>query len=291
MKFFYILFPLLLVFGLIVYSGEEITTLRVVVSGEQEITTSVGTDSIIILGGTLHLTPEASVTKTLYVIDGEVFIDGEVENIIQLGGHILIKEQGVVSGTVSVFSGTFESVNSVETEEVQQYFARLTQQDSDTFTDKLRTALIQLAVVLLAAFLVSSYLPSILSRSIVEYKESFSINLAYGILLLVVTPPVLFILIYTGILIPIAVLLLVISAVTALLAYILLGATIGTVILNIFHKPAVSIVYSTCIGVTFLHVFVYSISILPLLTLLVVGTPLLASVGQILRSRFGFIST
>lgn len=291
MKFFYLIVPLFITSLIMVYQGEEISTVRLVLSGDQEIHTPLNDDSVVVVNGTLHLTPEAQVTKTLYMVGGELLLSGTVDNIVQLGGKVHVNDSGTINGHLSVFGGEYTSENVIAVEESEQFFSRLAQSSNEpyTFSTHVRTFFGQLAILLLIAFGIAKYFPTLLTRTITGFKNSFATNLAYGILLLLVVPSLLFILVFTGILIPVALVLIGISSLMLLLGYILLGATFGELIVRTMKGKERSLVYSTLAGVVALHLSVTIISFVPILTLFVMGTLMLASVGELFSSRFGLL--
>jgi len=270
-----------------VYSGKLILDGDVTVQPGQ-----VEAAEILLLNGTLTVAESARLEGDVYQFLGDLTINGEVDgNVLQFGGNLALGPQAIIRGDLTLsgdlLSGTPEQVvdgevirsgSGVPVNQINTTLNRLSQ--------GLRLLIELLGLSLLAYGLVGAF-PVHFNHISATLGNHFIVSLAMGLLAGLVGLSLAVQMIFTVVLIPVALLCLLLFGVAALLGWIGFGVLIGGWLVDRF-KSRWSPQITAAVGTLVCTLLVRLLNQVPLigdtLSLLLIVTAL----GAVFLTRFGW---
>ncbi len=270
-----------------VYSGKLILDGDVTVQPGQ-----VEAAEILLLNGTLTVAESARLEGDVYQFLGDLTINGEVDgNVLQFGGNLALGPQAIIRGDLTLsgdlLSGTPEQV--VDGEVIRGGAGAPVNQINTTLTrlsQGLRLLIELLGLSLLAYGLTKAF-PLHFNHIRGALSKHFIVSLAMGLLVGLVGLSLAVQMIFTVVLIPVALLSLVLFAVAILLGWIGFGVLVGGWLIDRFKlqwSPQLTAGAGT-LAVTFLFRLLNQLPLIGgTLSLLLIVTAL----GAVFLTRFGW---
>lgn len=98
--------PLLIVTLLLLSaSGAEPDTMSIVFDGDQTLDDAGGDSAVVVGGGSVTVPANASVSAPLFVVGGDLRVEGDVEDVRVLAGNLTVTESAAVTGQLEVIGG------------------------------------------------------------------------------------------------------------------------------------------------------------------------------------------
>jgi hypothetical protein len=269
------------------FSGTLIT------QGEHVIQAGEFLEGVILLtGGNLHLDDEAQVRGAIYVLDGSLVVEGDVEGDISiLGGRLSLAPGAEIGGTLNIGGGVVEQAPGATVGEVvESDFETILNLDlaraGPTLAEQVRDFLLQAVALSLLAALAARFLPQPLARvgqAMREYPVAAS---AYGLLVGIVAPALLVVMAFTLVLIPLSTLGLLFLTVAALYGILGLSLLVGRYLASRVQKELATPVQAVA-GAWIVMAFIFMVQYVPLLGGLIPLLLAATGLGATLLTRFG----
>jgi cytoskeletal protein CcmA (bactofilin family) len=273
-------------------AGTESYSSRIIFSGEHQLAGEVAAyGDLIILDGHVQVPSGSRVTGSVYMLNGDLTMLGEVEgDLTILGGSLTLGPGSNVAGDLNKGSSdvTIEPGSRVRGRITEGYglpteWAR----SSPSFPEQLRSSLLQIVMMILLALLMKRFLPRPLKRIELTIKDHAVISLAVGVLSAVIGLVLFIQLAFTVILIPVSI---------AGLGLIYLLASVGWIAIGGLLADALQprlpanlpprLIYLVCVSLV--SIAIDALGYVPLL-----GAPLVllsasVGIGSGLLTRLGF---
>lgn len=280
------LVPLLLVVLLMISAGGVgVETAELVFEGEHEMTEHRG--ALIVGDATVTVPADAEITGPVYVIGGELRIDGTVEgNVTQLSGTLTAEDGAVIGGQLQYIGGQERIADGATiTERTAVELVPAEPTPIAAYTPLILTTL----VLALAGAWLSRTKRALLDNVGTAVREHPVISFTVGTLLSVTFLAVFVFMAFTLILLPVTILGLVMGLLTIGYGVIALGHLVGqrleTLITRRFETLPVEL--ATALGVVGIILLLQVLGRIPIVGDIVVGATLLIGLGAVVLTYFG----
>lgn len=272
------LIPLLILALLLLSAGgADVETAEFVIEGDHEVTDHRG--ALIVGDATVTVPPDAEVPGPVYVIGGELRVEGTVAgDVTQLAGVLALEDGAAIEGRLQHVAGTERIADGAVVAE--RTTVEVTRNDPGPVAAYLPTALATLALALAGAWL-SRRWPTLLENVGATARDHALISLTVGGLVFVTFLSVFVFMAFTLVLVPVSLLGLLLGAAAVAYGVVALGYLVG----RRLETPRVGL--ATALGVAIVVVLLEASSAVPVVgDLLAIGL-LLTGFGAVVLTYFG----
>lgn len=218
------LIPLLIIALLLISTGgAEVETAEFIIEGDLDITEHRG--ALIVGDATVTVPPDADVSGPIYVIGGELHIEGTVSgDVTQLSGSLVVDDEAAIDGRLQHIAGTEDISDDARIAERTN--TEVAPAEPSPVGASLPTVLTTVILALGGAWL-SQRRPTLLDNVGTTAREHTLVSLTVGGLVFVTFLSLFVFMAFTLVLIPVAILGLLIGAVIIAYGVVSLGYLIG----------------------------------------------------------------
>lgn len=191
-------------------AGADSYSSRIIFSGEHQLAGEVAAyGDLILLDGHVQVPSGSRVTGSVYMINGDLTMLGEVDgNLTILGGSLTLGSGSTVAGDLNKGSSdvTIQPGSQVQGR-ITDRFGLPTEwaRSSPSFNEQLRSSLLQIVMMILLALFMKRFLPRPLKRIEHTIKDHALVSIAVGALSAVIGLVLFIQLAFTVILIPVSI--------------------------------------------------------------------------------------
>lgn len=272
------LIPLLIVALLMISAGgAEVETAELVMEGDHEITEHRG--ALIVGDATVTIPADADVSGPIYVIGGELHVQGRVTgDVTQLSGALEVADGAIIDGELQHIAGTETLSDGVQIGE--RTTVEITPAEPDPVAAFVPNILLT-SILALAGGWITRRRPGLLDNIGTAAHEHPVVSLTIGALLFVTFLAVFVFMAFTLVLIPVSLLGLFVGLLSIGYGILAWGYLVGTQL----RISRVDI--ATSAGVVAVMVFLYGIGFIPVIGELVTIGVLLTGLGAVVVTYFG----
>ena len=272
------LIPLLIVALLMISTGgADVETAELVMEGDHEITEHRG--ALIVGDATVTIPADAAVSGPVYVIGGELRVQGSVTgDVTQLSGVLVVENGGAIDEELLHVAGAERIAAGAQIGERTTTEVALPRSDPvAAFVPSVLLA----SVLALAGGLITRRRPSLLDNAGTAAHEHPVVSLTVGALLFVTFLAVFVFMAFTLVLIPVSLLGLVVGVLSIGYGILAWGYLVGT------RLQISRVDIATSVGVVAVVIFLHIIGFVPVIGELVTIGVLLTGLGAVVVTYFG----
>lgn len=272
------LIPLLIVALLMISAGgAEVETAELVMEGDHEITEHRG--ALIVGDATVTIPADADVSGPIYVIGGELRVQGSVSgDVTQLSGALEVADGAVIDGQLQHIAGTESLSDGARIGD--RTTVEVTPAEPDPIAALVPSVLLTLILALIGGW-ISRSRPTLLENVGTAAHEHPVVSLTVGALLFVTFLAVFVFMAFTLVLLPVSLLGLFVGLLSIGYGILAWGYLVGTQL----RISRVDI--ATSAGVVAVMVFLHGIGFVPVIGELVTIGILLTGLGAVVITYFG----
>ena len=288
----HIIFLLMLTVLLSACAGVDSYSGRIIFSGQHNLDGEIAAyGDLIILAGDVEIPGGSRVTGSVYMLGGDLILFGQVDgNLTIVDGSLTLGSNAKVAGDLNLGSSDItRQPGSQVSGSVTEGFALPTQwaRQAPTFTEQVRSSLLQMVLMVLLALALKRFLPRPLKRVELTIRNHPLVSVTVGALSSVIALVLFIQLAFTVILIPVSIAGLGLVFLLVTIGWIAIGGLLADLLDE--HLPArtsAHLIFLLCVGLV--SVLVDALRYVP-----IVGGPLVlitasAGIGAALLTRFGY---
>ncbi|MEF8807630.1 hypothetical protein [Natronomonas sp.] len=272
------LIPLLILALLLISAGgAEVETAEFVMEGDHEITDHRG--ALIVGDATVTVPADAEVSGPVYVIGGELRVQGRVTgDVTQLSGTLVVDDGAAIDGQLLHVAGTERLAGGARIGE--RTTADVTPSERGPVATYVPSVLLTLLLALVGGWM-GRKRPALLNNVGTAAREYTVVSLTVGALLFVTFLAVFVFMAFTLVLIPVSLLGLLVGALAIAYGVLAWGYLIGK------HLEAARADLATAVGVVAVMILLQVLGFVPLIGELVAIGVLLTGLGAVVVTYFG----
>lgn len=273
------LIPLLIVALLMISAGgAEVETAELVMEGDHEITEYRG--ALIVGDATVTVPADAEVSGPVYVIGGELRVQGSVTgDVTQLSGALVVEEDAAIDGQLLHVAGAENLANGAQIRE--RTTPEITPVEADPIAAYVPSVLMTLMLALVGGGIARKQ-PELLNNVGNAAREHTVVSLTVGALLFVTFLAVFVFMAFTLVLIPVSLLGLLVGLLTIAYGVLAWGYLVGE------QLKMSRIDIATGVGVVAVMVLLHVLGFVPVIGEVVTIGVLLTGLGAVVVTYFGF---
>lgn len=277
-------FVLLLAAGCV---GEDDVALTILMRGEHELEHAPG--DVYVAGGVVSAGPGTRIEGAVYLLDGRLTLGGELAgDLFALGGDVELEESARVTGDVRLAGGNLTQAQGATVEgEILRGSMALPLEDLDRERNAGAAFLRWMAAALplaAAGYWLSRRVPGALSAVATAATRHVIVSAAVGGLAAMLLPALLVAMVFTLVLIPLALLVAGLVALVVGYGYVALGWAAGQALRRVAPlSPAMT----TAVGTLLVMLALFAIGKIPLVGLWVELAASVVAIGAVFLTRFG----
>ncbi len=261
--------------------GTDVDSVQIINDGFHEISAD-SNESLIVIGGSVVIKNNSYINSSIFIIDGNVSVSGQIENLIILGGNTKLLNKTIINQELIVVGGNVTIANNVE------ILGDKVGAENLSFMQKNNMGIyflfVQLLIFLMLGYIISKFKPYLIKNTTIAIKKHFILCFYIGLLPLIVLLTFFFLMAFTIILLPLSIIGIVLGYLLISLSTIIYGSLFGD---YIFKGKKLDKIKKTLLGIVIFFILIELITFIPLIGPIFVTILKVSGLGAILITYMG----